>query len=222
MNIFVTGGTGYIGRPLIERLVEDGHTVRALTRQRSAINLPPGCVPIVGDALNAESYECKVAPSDTFVHLVGTAHPGPGKAQQFREIDLKSIEAAVTAARSANVRRFVYVSVAHPAPVMQPYINVRMRGEQLIRDGGFDATILRPWYVLGPGHWWPYALLPFYAVMEAIPSTRASARRLGLVKHAEMVQALRSAVEHPVAGVEILEVEEIRRRGQNRIGGRGL
>jgi uncharacterized protein YbjT (DUF2867 family) len=214
VNIFVTGGTGYIGRPLIESLIKDGHSVRALARQSSVARLPAGCVPVIGDALDAASYQNSVAPADIFVHLVGVAHPGPGKAQQFRDIDLKGIESAVTAAESAGVRRFVYVSVAHPAPVMKDYIEVRTRGEELIRAAGFHATIVRPWYVLGPGHWWPYALLPLYRLLEAIPSTRESAQRLGLVTHGEMVNALRSAVGNPVAGVEIMNVEEIRRRGR--------
>jgi len=214
MNVFVAGGTGYIGRPLIELLLQDGHGVSGLTRQASAGKLPAGCTPITGNALDADSYQAQVAPADTFVHLVGVAHPGPGKGQQFREIDLKSIECAVAAAKFARIRHFVYVSVAHPAPVMREYIEVRSRGEQLIREAGLNATIVRPWYVMGPGHWWPYALLPMYWLMEAIPSTRESARRLGLVTHQEMVATLRHAVNQPAIGIEIRDVEAIRRLGR--------
>ena len=214
MNVFVAGGTGYIGRPLIESLLKDGHSVSGLTRRGSEGKLPAGCTPITGNALDADSYQAQVAPADTFVHLVGVAHPGPGKGQQFREIDLKSIECAVAAAKVARIRHFVYVSVAHPAPVMREYIEVRSRGEQLIREAGLNATIVRPWYVLGPGHWWPYALLPMYWLMEAIPSTRESARRLGLVTHKEMVATLRHAVNQPAIGIEIRDVEAIRRLGR--------
>ena len=46
--------------------------------------------------------------------------------------------------------------------MMKAYIAARTEGEALVRATGIPATILRPWYVLGPGHWWPYALLPFY------------------------------------------------------------
>ena len=214
MRVFIAGGTGYIGRPLIQALLQDGLNVRALARPGSESKLPAGCTPVVGDALDVSSYQAQVAPADTFVHLVGVAHPGPGKAQQFRAIDLKSIEAAVTAARAAAVRHFIYVSVAHPAPVMQDYIAVRTRGEELIRDAGLNATILRPWYVLGPGHWWPYALLPIYALMETIPATREGATRLGLVKHRQMVAALRRAVHTPVDGIAVRNVKDIRSVGE--------
>jgi uncharacterized protein YbjT (DUF2867 family) len=214
VNVFVAGGTGYIGRPLIELLLKDGHTIRGLTRLGSEQKLPAGCTPVVGNALDASTYQAQVAPSDTFVHLVGVAHPGPGKDKQFREIDLKGIECAVAAAKFAGIRHFIYVSVAHPAPVMQAYTAVRSRGEELIREAGFNATIVRPWYVLGPGHWWPYAILPVYWLMEALPSTRDTARRLGLVTHRQMVETLRRAVGRPPDGVSILTVEDIRRLGR--------
>ena len=214
MNVFVTGGTGYLGRPLIEWLLRDGHIVRALARPESESRLPAGCQKVLGDALNAETYRQQIAPSDTFVHLVGVAHPGPGKKQQFHDIDLKSIECAVAAAGFAGIRHFIYVSVAHPAPVMQDFIEVRMRGEELIRSAGLNATIVRPWYVLGPGHRWPYALVPVYLLLEAIPSTRDSATRLGLVTRGEMVGALGCAVREPAVGIRVVGVQEIRRLGK--------
>ena len=155
VNVFVTGGTGYIGRVLIERLLADGRMVRALARPGSERRLPAGCQNVLGDALDGETYRQQIAPSDTFVRLVGVAHPGPGKKQQFHDIDLKSIECAVAAAEFAGIRHFIYVSVAHPAPVMHDFIAVRMQGEELIRRAGLNATVVRPWYVLGPGHRWP-------------------------------------------------------------------
>ncbi len=78
---------------------------------------------------------------------MGAAHPSPAKAQQFREIDLKSCPESLAAALANNVKHFVYVSVAHPAPTMKAYIEVRTRCEELIRTSGLHATILRPWYV---------------------------------------------------------------------------
>jgi uncharacterized protein YbjT (DUF2867 family) len=165
---------------------------------------------VVGDALRASTFAAAVSPADTIVHLVGTPRPSPAKAAQFRAVDLASIEATVTAARVGAIRHLVYVSVASPAPIMQAYIAVRQAGEALIRASGVSATILRPWYVLGPGHRWPYLLLPVYAVLNLLPQTRAGAQRLGLVTRHQMVRALVYAVEHPTPGVRVVEVPEIR------------
>jgi uncharacterized protein YbjT (DUF2867 family) len=210
--VFVTGGTGYLGRPFIRELIARGHEVRALVRPASAGRVPEGAEAVDGDALG--DFAASIPPADTLVHLVGTPHPGPHKARQFRTIDLVSIRASVAAAKRAAVRHLVYVSVAHPAPAMHAYIAVREEGEALIAASGLSATILRPWYVLGPGHRWPRVMLPAYWLMERLPWTRDSALRLGLVSLSQMVAALVSAVENPVEGVRFAGVPEIRDSGR--------
>ena len=102
-RVFVTGGTGYMGRRLITDLLGRGHHVQALVRAGSERKLPRGCAWVVGDTLNAVSYAQHVPPADTFVQLVGASHPSPSKAIQFEEIDLASAKAAITAAEQARV-----------------------------------------------------------------------------------------------------------------------
>lgn len=209
-NVFITGGTGYVGSRVASLLLSRGHQVRALVRRGSENKLPPGCEPIVGDPLRRETYASQIAPSEAFIHLVGVPHPSPSKAKEFVAVDLKSVEEAVVAATSAGIKHFVYMSVAHPAPVMKAYIEVRERCEALIRATGLHATILRPWYVLGPGHRWPYVLKPIYWLLEQIPSTRASSQRLGMVTLDQMVRAIVAATESNGTGVHIVPVPEIR------------
>ncbi len=209
-RVFVTGGTGYMGRRVIARLLERGHTVTALVRKGSERKLPAGCAPVVGNALEQDSYVREVRSADTLVQLVGVSHPSPSKAVEFRSVDFVSVTAALRAASEAGVQHFIYVSVAQPAPVMKAYVQVRAECEELIRRSGVNATILRPWYVLGPGHRWPYLLVPLYALMELFPGTRESARRLGLVTIEQMVRALVMAVENPPRGIRVVAVPEIR------------
>lgn len=210
-HVFITGGSGFMGRRLIAELLRRGHAVRALVRPGSEGKLPPGCVAVVGDALEKESYAGHVPSAGTFVQLVGVSHPNPAKADEFRAVDLGSARAAISAAVEAGIKHFVYVSVAQPAPVMKAYVQVRAECEQMIRASGLNATILRPWYVLGPGRRWPYVLLPMYWLFELLPPTRETARRLGLVTIEQMVRAMAAAVENPCQGIRILGVPEIRR-----------
>jgi len=109
------------------------------------------------------------------------------------------------------VKHFIYLSVAHPAPVMKEYIRVREECEEIITNSGMRSSIIRPWYVLGPGHRWPYLLIPIYKVLEKIPSTKESAKKLGLVTLEQMVQTLIYSVEDPANGIRIIEVPEIQR-----------
>jgi uncharacterized protein YbjT (DUF2867 family) len=95
---------------------------------------------------------------------------------------------------------------------MQAFIDVRREGEALLQASGIRATILRPWYVLGPGHWWPYMLVPVYFLLRRLRTTRGSADRLGLVTWRQMIAALVGAVESPPAGgVRVVSVPEIAR-----------
>ncbi len=210
--VFVTGATGYVGRPLVEALLARGFSVHALARPESAHRLPEGAMRVIGNALDASTFVVAVPVGATFVHLVGTSHPSPAKAAEFRRVDLASVIAAVDAAVRSGVRHFVYISVAHPAPVMRAYIAVREEGEALVRASGLRATIMRPWYILGPGHRWPYALVPLYAMLKLVPRTRDAAERLGLTTRSQMLAALMRAIESPPAEMlRIVEVPEIRR-----------
>jgi uncharacterized protein YbjT (DUF2867 family) len=199
--VFLTGASGFMGRRLGAELLRRGHRVRALVRPGSESRAASGAEVIAADPLDAASYRDRVGGCDTFVHLVGVAHPSPAKAAQFRSIDLASAKAAISAATAAGVHHFVYVSVAHPAPVMRAYIAARVDAEDAIRESGMLATILRPWYVLGPGRRWPILLGPIL---------RRVSPRLSLVTVEQMVAAFAAAVEHPPVGVRIVEVPEIR------------
>jgi uncharacterized protein YbjT (DUF2867 family) len=150
---------------------------------------------VIGSALDASTFTSKIAPCDTFVQLVGTPKPSPAKAAEFERVDLASVRESVAAAKDAGISHFVYLSVAQPATIMAAYVSVRARGEAMIREAGLRATFLRPWYVLGPGHRWPYVLIPVYWLMKAVPATREKAERLDLVALPRMLGALVEAVE---------------------------
>jgi uncharacterized protein YbjT (DUF2867 family) len=199
-----------MGGRLAGVLVQRGHLVRTLVRPGSQRKAPVGVETVIGDALHGLSYAPQVRPADTFVHLVGVPNPSPAKAQEFLRVDLASVAAAVPAALTAGIRHFVYVSVAQPAPVMRAYVAARARAEELIGESGLAATILRPWYVIGPGHRWPVILLPGYRLASLFPGSRATARRLGLVTLDQMIRALVFAIEQPADGLRLLEVPQIR------------
>jgi uncharacterized protein YbjT (DUF2867 family) len=211
-RIFVAGATGYIGTAATSRLLQRGHRVRALVRRGSEAKVPGGAEIVVGNALEKATFAASVAGFDTYLQLVGVAHPSPARAREFREVDLASARASGEAAREAGVTHFVYLSVAQPAPAMLAYVEARAQGETFLRQQGFaSATFLRPWYVLGPGHRWPYLILPGYWLAELLPATRQTARRIGLVTLTQMAAAIVQAVESPPRGIAVVEVPEIRR-----------
>ena len=94
---------------------------------------------------------------------------------------------------------------------MKDYIAIQRECEDRLRASGLSATIVRPWYILDPGHWWSLALQPVYRLMERVPSTKESAQRLGLVTIQQMLHVLVWAVEYLPDRVRMIEVPEVHR-----------
>jgi uncharacterized protein YbjT (DUF2867 family) len=209
-RVFISGGTGYLGRALTAQLLAGGHRVLVLARRGSEGKVPAGAVAVPGDALDAATFSARLEDADTLVHLTGTPHPAPWKEREFRAIDQASLYASAQAAAETHLPHFVYVSVAHPAPAMKTYIAIRQECEARLAELGLVRTILRPWYVLGPGHNWPRILKPAYALMQRTTRFREGALRLGLVTLEEMTSALRWAVENPPGQLRVLDVPAIR------------
>jgi hypothetical protein len=93
---------------------------------------------------------------------------------------------------------------------MHAYQEVRKEGEEYCLNKKLNCTFIRPWYVLGPGHWWPVLLLPIYGLAEIIPAWRMKARNMALVTIKQMLNALIYAAENEPAPIRILEIKDIR------------
>ena len=74
-----------------------------------------------------------------------------------------------------------------------------------------NASFIRPWYVIGPGHYWPYPFIPFYKLFEIIPKTKEAALRLGLVKIGQMINCITFVVKNPTEKIKIYDVKDIKR-----------
>lgn len=214
-KVVVTGATGYMGRALIPMLTARSHSVTAIAREASVPRLPAGCAVPVANVLDGNSWRACLAAGDTLVHLSWVLLIPALPKQKFVEIDRRAALEAIRVAKDAGVSHVVYLSVAHPAPVMKAYIAVRSECEVALTSSGLPATILSPWYVLGPGHRWPYALLPLYRLAMRFRQTREGASRLGLVTLGQITKTLVWAVENPSTAVRILDVPAIRASAQH-------
>ena len=211
-RVFITGGTGYIGRRLIPVLQRQGCTVRALVRAGSERKLPPGCEVVVGNPLDRSTFEDAIEPYSAFVQLVGVPHPSPAKAQQFYDIDLVSARASIDAAAARQVDHFVYVSVAQPAPIMKAYQLSRAIAEgHLAQSGLTSQRASGRGTCSAPATAGRSCSKPFYWIAERRASSRAAALRLGLVTIDQMVATLALVVAAPPRTSRILTVPDIRR-----------
>jgi len=212
-TIFITGATGYIGTRLIKKLIGRGHEVVALARSGSENKVPAGAKVVVGNPFDASTFQNSILENSVFVQLLGVSHPSPKKKELFHKIDLVSVKASADAASFAKVSHFVYISVAmSSSKIMRDYQEVRKEGEAYCISKNLNCSFIRPWYVLGPGHWWPVLLFPFYGIAELVPSWRQAARAKGLVTIAQMLHTLVSIIESNPQKLRYIEIPQIKQK----------
>lgn len=113
MEYFITGGTGFIGTHLVNRLVNDGHEVTVLTRdQTNASHLPDAVSIVEGDITQKESIRDGMAGSDGVFHLAAwfQVGPGPWNAEKAERINVEGTRNILELMNELDVPRGVYVS----------------------------------------------------------------------------------------------------------------
>jgi NADH dehydrogenase len=153
-TILVTGGTGFIGSRLVQRLAAGGHRVRAMAVENDPLlpNLAGvECEVVTGDITQPESLTAPLADVDAVVHLAAVLYAHDPAA--FRRINLEGTRNLVEASVQAAVRQFVYVSAAAAAyRIRTNYGETKHLAEQLMHQTRERThfTIVRPTLVFGP------------------------------------------------------------------------
>ena len=153
--ITVFGGSGFIGRQVVQRLAEHGAQVRVAVRQPAgALFLKPmgdvgQVTPIQANIRDSASVRAAVAGASGVVNLVGIL--AEGGRQRFDAVHRQGAASIAEAARAAGVRRLVQVSaLGAAAESPSAYARSKAAGEAAARQAFPDATILRPSVVFGP------------------------------------------------------------------------
>jgi NADH dehydrogenase len=150
MKVLVTGASGFIGRPLVARLVARGHHLRALVRRPNEAQGLPGAEIEVGDVRDAGAVDRGTRGMDAVVHLA--AATGVARAVVARDVNLEGTRRVIDALRVNGGRRFVFVSsVSAMRERMGPYGKTKREAEALVAHSGLEWVILRPSLVYGPG-----------------------------------------------------------------------
>jgi len=208
-SAFVTGGSGFIGRALIERLRAEGYAVKALARAEGAAAAvgERGAEAIRGDLHTPEALREGATGTELCFHAAAKVEDF-GRRDEFERINVQGTRNVLAACRDGDVRRFVHVgteaallagqalvNATEAEPLRpdspSPYSATKARAEMLVRDAGgreLETVVVRPRFVWGRGD---TTLLP--AIAEMVRQGRF--RWIGDGRHLTSTTHVDNAVE---------------------------
>lgn len=170
--IFVTGGSGYVGRRLIPALVERGYRVAALARSEESARIvrSAGAEPVTGDLADETSLREAMAGCSSVIHGAARFRQ-PGGWKAYRRDNVDGTARMLAAARAAGVRRFVWIGASGALiggkridgadetwplnePSYSPYFATKAAADAAVRAAncdGFATLVVRPGWVWGSG-----------------------------------------------------------------------
>src|ERR1051326_8472658 len=154
--ILVTGATGYIGRHLVKRLVQNGERPRCLVRdvKRAAQILPAdGDEFAQGDTTQAGTLTAALQGVDTVIHAAFmTADRKQSSGNHYYETNVRGTANLVQAARAAGVTRIIEISGLGTHPDKPgTYMQGRYEAERMVKESGLAWTIIEPSVLFGKG-----------------------------------------------------------------------
>lgn len=223
LNVFVAGGTGFVGTELIVRLVRAGHQVRVVTRDARHADalLPLSSVEVgAGDVYDIDFLRRSLIGCDVAINLVGALHaPGAG-GSGLRRVHVELTAALLTAMAEAGVPRLLQMSALQASVQgVSQYLRTKGEAEELLRSAPqrLQWTIFRPSVIFGAGD----SLTCRFARLARrtggwLPLARAQAR-FAPIHVADVVSAMICALHggatnhqtYELCGPDVLTLEQI-------------
>lgn len=150
MNIFISGGSGFVGSHLCRALRADGHQLRILSHARPHA-AEPSITFIAGDVTHTTGLAEAMAGCDAVINLVGIIREFPSRNITFAKLHVDATANLLAAAAHTGIRRYLHMSaLGTRADAVSAYHRTKWQGEQLVRSSNLHWTIFRPSLIFGP------------------------------------------------------------------------
>ena len=149
MKIFITGGTGFVGRHIIQELKGRGHEIVALVRRPNSLQ---GVQEMVGDVTQRETLDAgRLSDCQAVIHLVGIIRQFPKEGITFERLHVDATRNLLWTCHEAGIQRYVHMSALGADPDSAAcYHRTKAQAEELVHTSSLNWTIIRPSLILGP------------------------------------------------------------------------
>lgn len=176
-TIAVLGGSGFVGRALVARLLARGDRVRVLSRDAdAAARIPAGAEPLVGDVFDGAFLRKTFERADAVINLVGILNERGDDGRGFHKVYVELANTMIAAMQATGVRRLLQMSALHAGDGDSHYLKARGEAEALVRASALDWTLFRPSVIAGPGDGLFCRFAQLLRFAPALPIGRADAR----------------------------------------------
>ncbi|AZO12743.1 MULTISPECIES: complex I NDUFA9 subunit family protein [unclassified Mesorhizobium] len=207
MKVAVFGGTGFLGRRIVERLLDKGFEVRAVSRHaRAAVgSAAKASDQVKADILDRSSIGPAIAGSDAVVNAV-SLYIEHGDLT-FERMHVAAAADLASAAREAGVKRLAHISGIGADPRSRSrYIKARGRGEDAVRNSFPDTIILRSAVMIGPDDAFLTTLIRLVRLLPIYPLFGQGATRLQPVYVGDVAEAVSRLLAGPIQNAPTFEV----------------
>lgn len=203
MTVAVTGGTGFVGREIVGRLVREGHGVRVVSR---GVRRPSPEVDWVrGSVLEAESLCLAFRGCEAVIHLTGII--SEIGAQTFERVHGEGTRHVIAACETAGVPRLVHMSALGTRPgARSRYHRSKWLGEECVRASRLLWTVFRPSLIYGPGDRFVTLFARMVRWSPVLPVLGPGTQQFQPVAVAEVAQCFVGALRHPESAGRTLDL----------------
>lgn len=203
MIVALTGGTGFVGRHVLDALLKREHDVRLLVRdpKRHGWLADRAVQVLAGDLADAAALQHLVSGADAVIHLVGIIVES-GR-QTYQRVHVDGTRALLAAAKAGGVKRFVHMSAlgARTDEAATVYHRTKAAAEELVRSSGLKHVILRPSIVAAPGNEALQMMVGMLRLSPVVPVIGNGLYQMQPVAADDVADAFVTAAENPaIAG----------------------
>ncbi len=223
-SLFVFGGTGFVGRNLLEALRSRGYGITVLVRNpreaERAADL--GASPVIGDVLDPETYRAALRQGSTVIYLIHAMGPQAVRGD-FAGLDRRAAEMLARVCRERNVLRIIHLSgLSHPSEKLSRHLESRAEVCRIIQGSGLPAAIIRASIIFAPGSA-SYEILNAALSLPVVPLPPWRETKVQPIAIHDVIRCLAAAIEHPnllksdfnrldIGGPEIFTYDRLLRR----------